>query len=576
MTDSSRQDQPGLSMGQPLTTESLFSPFSMTEWVCLVVAGMVLVLMRLHAFDLPLENDECNYAYIAQRLLLGDHLYVDVWDHQPPGIFMLCAGVIALFGDAPEVFRWLTIVFSLASMVLIYLILRCMGGFASAIMGVFIFALVSSDPGTAGEGCNREIFMNTFILLGWYFALRSSTHASTKNKCWLMLAGISLAVASVIKTIVAVHWLMLTIWVAVRAFNRDTSDNRVRSVVSSVAWISAGPIAIWSITFLYFTASGRFDLFFDATFIFNLGYSEGGQGLFPRFINFFAPQQHPFIFDSALPLWMVGGVSFVWLGIQSIRKRNESHLCVFLFMLGSYFAICLPGRSWPHYYYLMIPPLVIASSMFIHWIVSFSRKHAHASAGTPPTKRTIVSNRLVAWVVVISLLLPAAVFVTEYQNYLSQPLFGITVKRYNSRDFWGRGHGENIRRITDPEDSIFVFSNDASIYYYAQRRSASRYTMITGISDGMSGIEPRREILMQELSENKPRLIVVTFDHDPFPEWKSFLNEFYGEPIGWDFNDKTGEPIMMVLARKDQPVEPIDWDWDRRSVGGWPLGDNNR
>ena len=72
-----------------------------------------------------------------------------------------------------------------------------------------------------------------------------------------------------------------------------------------------------------------------------------------------------------------------------------------------------------------------------------------------------------------------------------------------------------------------------------------------------------------------PRLIVVTFNQNPFPEWKSFLDEFYGTPIGWDFHDKTGQAIMMVFARKDQPIESIDWDWDRSSVGGWQLGDKN-
>ena len=72
-------------------------------------------------------------------------------------------------------------------------------------------------------------------------------------------------------------------------------------------------------------------------------------------------------------------------------------------------------------------------------------------------------------------LVPALLMVTQYRDYLSQPLFGITVKRYNSRDFWGQAHGDNVRRITDPDDSIFVFGHDTSVYYYAKRRCASRF-----------------------------------------------------------------------------------------------------
>src|SRR3972149_2212575 len=84
------------------------------EGVGLGAAMAILVVFRLHAFDLPLETDECNYAYIGGRLLDGDRLYVDVWDHQPFGVFALFAGVIAVFGDAPHVFRIVALVFSAA------------------------------------------------------------------------------------------------------------------------------------------------------------------------------------------------------------------------------------------------------------------------------------------------------------------------------------------------------------------------------------------------------------------------------------------------------------------------------
>ncbi len=164
---------------------------------------------------------------------------------------------------------------------------------------------------------------------------------------------------------------------------------------------------------------------------------------------------------------------------------------------------------------------------------------------------------------------------TEYRDYLSQPPFGITVKRYNSRDFWGRAQGENIRRVTDPGDTIFVYGNEAEIYYYAQRRCASRFTMITGISEGYAGVEARREIMMRELEAAPPRLILVVFDQDLFPRWRDFLHAHYDEPVGWDLRDGTDheggtyDPIMFVLARRDAPIAEINWNWDRAAVGGW-------
>jgi hypothetical protein len=147
------------------------------------------------------------------------------------------------------------------------------------------------------------------------------------------------------------------------------------------------------------------------------------------------------------------------------------------------------------------------------------------------------------------------------------------VNRYNSRDFWGRAQGHNLRRVTNPDDVVFVYGNDAEIYYYSQRRCASRFTMITGVQAAYSGVETRRRILMDELRANRPRVILLLFDEPPFPEWLAFLQEHYTEPVGVDYHDRTGEPILLVLARKDAPIESIDWDWDRSAVGGWFRGE---
>ena len=125
-----------------------------------------------------------------------------------------------------------------------------------------------------------------------------------------------------------------------------------------------------------------------------------------------------------------------------------------------------------------------------------------------------------------------------------------------------------MKKVTDPTDEIFVFGNDASIYYYAERRCASRYTMITGLGAGYSGVERRRKILLEELERRLPRVILLLFDEEPFEEWRAFLQRYYTEPVGVDFNDRTGKPIMFVVARKDDPIDSIDWDWDRSFVTG--------
>ncbi len=529
--------------------------------VGVLAASLVLIGFRLESFDLPLETDECNYAYIGARLLDGAHLYVDVWDHQPFGVFVLFAAVIRLFGDAPEVFRWMVVAFSLASLGLIYALLKRTGGLTAGIVGAFLFALVSSDPGTAGEGCNREIYMNTLILGAWYLAVC----APVDRRATLLLAGVALALGSAVKTVVAIHWVALVVWIVFCAGR----NRAVRQRVADVALLAAGPLVLWLAAFAYFAATDRFKDFVDAVFLFNLGYSETDAGFFARFVQFFAPQRHPFIFDSALPLWLIGAAGTVWLFVRSFMPDTtvsvaaprsgigRSHAAALVLLVGaSFVAVCLPGRFWPHYYYLMVPPMVIVAALSISRVIQPAQDALSGSA----------RGLAVPINVIAALMVCGPVLWFQYHNYLSQDPLGITVKRYNTRDFWGRAHGLNVRSVTDPGDAIFVFGNDASIYYYAQRRCASRYTMITGLGDNMSGAKQRRAVLMDELRADPPRLILVVFNQKPFPEWKAFLDEYYGEPIGWDFHDRTGEAIMLVLCHKDKPVRQIDWNWDRSSI----------
>jgi hypothetical protein len=525
----------------------------------LLVAVAVLIALRLHAFDLPLETDECNYAYIGGRLLAGDRLYVDVWDHQPFGVFTLFAGVIGLFGDAPEVFRWMATLFSLVSLVLIYGIVHLSAGRAAAITAAALFALASSDPGTAGEGCNREIYMNTFILAAWYLAMRRDTQPG-----WaIFAAGVALAIGSSLKTIVAVHWVLLAVWVGVTAWRSPDGEHRLRPVLTRLALFAAGPTILWLAAAGYYTLTERLGEFVDAVFLFNLSYADRPEGFFVRFGRFFAPPRHPFIFDSAMPVWIGSIGAAVWLIIDFVRKRHDTAAPILLLLLGSYLATCLPAQFWPHYYYLLMPPAVIAVSAALGSLTS-----------RLPLGKSTGSSVLRYAPIVVWAALPIWLAATEYRSYLSQPPFGITVKRYNSRDFWGRAQGQNARRVTDPGDEIFVFGSDTGIYYYAERRCPSRYTMITGLGSGMTGAERRRATLMSELRERPPRLIIVLFDEQPFDDWLRFLERYYGEAVGVDRHDRTGNPIMAVFARKDRPIETIDWDWDRSEVGGWIPGGN--
>ena len=562
-------------------------------WIAgvLLATSIVLIAFRLHAFNLPLETDEANYAYIGGRLLASDRLYVDVWDHQPPGVFALFAVVIATFGDAPEVFRWLASAFALGTLFLIYLIVRHVAGVRWGLFAATLFAVLSSDPGTAGEGCNREIYMNTLLLAGWYAALRTrEDQTRSRATAWLLASGSAFAAASFLKTIVATHWFAVAGWLAWQEFRSAGNSRRQgRRPAPIVALFAVPPAALWIATLVYFGLTDRLALFTDAVFGFNLAYSQGNGSFWTRFVTFFTPGDkpylQPFIFDSAFPLWITALLAVPTLltvmvfssrvpsdpsrvgdSTATVRERPtrnsgatgpSSAAPALLMLLASYLATCLPAQFWPHYYYLLLPPAIIVTTMALNRLCNFL-----------PGAR---NQRIAA--IVAATALTIALLSSQYRHYLSQPPFGITVIRYNGRDFWGRAQGENVRSVTEPDDEIFVYGADAAIYYYAQRTCASRYTMLTGLRSGYAGHAQRRATMLREIAERRPRLILVVLGEESFPEWSQFLPTHY-DAVGWDFRDRPPhDPILMILCDRERPIAEIDWNWDRTSVGGWNLGD---
>src|SRR5262245_23897843 len=70
-------------------------------WPILLLAALVFVLFRALAVNVPLERDEGEYAYIAQRMLQdGEVPYRDNFNQKPPGVFVAYLLPIGLFGKS--------------------------------------------------------------------------------------------------------------------------------------------------------------------------------------------------------------------------------------------------------------------------------------------------------------------------------------------------------------------------------------------------------------------------------------------------------------------------------------------
>ncbi|MBI5560991.1 MAG: glycosyltransferase family 39 protein, partial [Deltaproteobacteria bacterium] len=149
---------------------------------------MLTVFLRLHTIGEPLERDQTTYGYIAHRILAGEKLYTDLWDHKPPGIYWAYMLAESLWGYGQSGVVFIGIFFTLLSLVFLFLFLKDISGINTALVGSSFWALSSNAIFLQANEVNTELFLNTFAFISlWGFARYQRTDGNGS----LFLAGTS-------------------------------------------------------------------------------------------------------------------------------------------------------------------------------------------------------------------------------------------------------------------------------------------------------------------------------------------------------------------------------------------------
>lgn len=79
--------------------ETSGGPVSLRDPRIWLIAAMAAVfVLSLPNLQYPIGRDQATYCVIAEGLLKGKHLYRDLWDNKPPGIFYLYVPIVTLLG----------------------------------------------------------------------------------------------------------------------------------------------------------------------------------------------------------------------------------------------------------------------------------------------------------------------------------------------------------------------------------------------------------------------------------------------------------------------------------------------
>lgn len=183
-----------------------------------LAVGLFLRLLWLDVPDHASIYDEVYYVNAARIMLgepaiehyAGDRVGIDPNHEHPPLGKLLMAGAMRIFGDDGYGWRMVSVLAGMASILLVYGIVRSTGG--DAWLGVLAAGVFSADNlvFVSSRAGILDMPLTALMLLAAWLALRR----------WLLLAGVACAVAALIKLTGVYALLAILLYLLVDAWSR--------------------------------------------------------------------------------------------------------------------------------------------------------------------------------------------------------------------------------------------------------------------------------------------------------------------------------------------------------------------
>jgi len=449
--------------------EKIKKVFQKKWWL---VLGIIVFFLRLPSLFEPfIYGDEGIYLTLGQAIRKGLVLYKDIHDNKPPLLYSLAA----LAGN----FSYYRAILFLWSFITIYLFYKLsfllFKNKSAQIISTFIFAILTSIHTFEGNVGNAENFMTLPTLGGFYFFL--------KAKKWqhYFFAGILFSLATLFKVPAAFDFAAALVFF-LTLFLSKKNKNYSLFIIHYSLFICGFLVPILA-TFAYYASKNALNFYLSAAFFQNLPYLASWTPDKTKIAN--------------LPLPLL--IRAILLGIALIlvflyRKKISLMTKVLLIWFSfSLFAALLSSRPYPHYLLQVIPSLSFSFGLL-----------------TEKNKEKFIPLFLF-FCLVFSFLYFKFWHYPNISYYLNFYQFALGQKTKDEYfNYFGKETkylyqvAQYLKLYTTPQEKIFLWGNQPSIYALAERLPSTRYTVVYHIVDFNTYQET-----MNTLNKNPPRYIII-------------------------------------------------------------------
>jgi hypothetical protein len=310
-------------------------PFQLfTEGRILLLLTLLSIFIRLPFFFRDyIDRDESTFILMGQAWVDGFLPYTFLWDVKPPLTFLFFASSIYLFGKSFLAIRLMgTLLVALTAFFTFSITLKLSNRKSALFSGIGCVILQSMFGSI--QGVMSEHILMTFFMAALYLLIVS------RNKYRIVLAGMALGVALMVKISIAFPILLIGIYLLLRYYK----DEGIVVSATKMFSLSFSALFIILLTLLPYYLTERSQLWWDSVVMAPLAYTEAGRTSALALIGL------------CMPILI-----FVFWGWKSGRlslKKTETALLV-VSLVGLLFSFLKGGRINSHYLIQLYPPLLI-------------------------------------------------------------------------------------------------------------------------------------------------------------------------------------------------------------------------
>ncbi|MBK5276306.1 MAG: glycosyltransferase family 39 protein [Desulfuromonadales bacterium] len=519
---------------------------SLSKYVPYIVVSLVLAIVlyvRIRLMTVPLERDEGEFAYMGQLLLKGIPPFTHAYTMKLPGVSVVYAFFMFLFGQTPAGIHVGLIIVNGACIYLVYLLTKRLFDGNAALFSCASYAVLSLSCSVEGLFAHATHFVVLFALAGFLLLLRSN---DKRQIVLLLISGLCFGMAITMKQHAVLLFIFAVLYLLWCVWKNPLFDKRARIAGSFLFLL--GTIIPYALIAFWMVEAGSFANFWFWTVQYAYEYTSS-QTLEFGWNDF--KDSFSDIAKSQLPLWFLAGFG----GILLVTKKKccDDKLFVFGFLVFSFLSIC-PGLFFRGHYFILILPSVaimigagISSCLF--------------------TFKSVMYTQFIQTLLFIT----AITYSLYHEKNIFYELSPVEVSRatYGANPFPESLQIANyIKNHSTSDEKIAVLGSEPEILFYADRLSATGHIYMYGLMENQPNAERMQMQMIREIEAARPTYIVFVNVPSSWLVRTSSIKAIFN--WGGLYIDNLYDPVGVI----DIGTYSTRYIWDNEAVGYTPISES--